>query len=276
MPHVYTLLGVSDPFDPLNRYTTSIILPLPVLALVRLLISLYAFVTIFFTFGWDCTHGQTREARRWFSYFTNLTYSGLAFYFLFSGLHTLSYTVRGKSWLNSWPRPLQAAHAIYYTTIVTFPPLVTIVYWAVLYENPWFEVEVQAWSNVSKHGLNSLFALLEILLPRTKPPPPLHLAFLIFILALYLSLAYLSQAVQGFYPYSFLDPSEGGSGKVAAYCFGILAAICVIFGVVWCIIWFRCWVAGRLGLDHDRGAIKKRQRTLGDSTVDQDVEELKG
>ena len=154
MPKLYSLLGVSSPFDPSNRYTTSIVLPPILLALLRLLISLYTFVTIFFIFAWDCTHGQAYRARQWFSYFTNLTFSGLAFYFLFAGFHTLSYALRGKSWLNSWPRPLQAAHAIYYTTIVSFPPLVTIVFWVVLYHNPWFTVEEQAWSNVGSFAFD--------------------------------------------------------------------------------------------------------------------------
>lgn len=43
---------------------------------------------------------------------------------------------------------MQALHAVYYTTVVTFPILVTIVFWGVLYESPWFPVRFDAWSNV--------------------------------------------------------------------------------------------------------------------------------
>ena len=50
--------------------------------------------------------------------------------------------------LQSWPRPLQALHALFYTTVVVFPFLVTIVYWGVLYKNPWFPVVEDAWANV--------------------------------------------------------------------------------------------------------------------------------
>lgn len=66
----------------------------------------------------------------------------------------------------------------------------------------------------------------------------LHLPFLLILLALYLALAYLTQASQGFYPYDFLHPNRG-HGRLAGYVLGILAAVCVLFVVVWCLIWGR-------------------------------------
>lgn len=148
MPDLYSLLGVTKPFDPTNRYTTSPLLsPLP-LAVLRLIFSVYAFTTIFVILIYDSTHNQSLEAQHSFSYFTVLTYWGLAFYLLFSGLHTLSFARRERSWLQAWPRPLQAAHAVLYTSIVTFPLLVTIVFWGVLYSGTWFKQEILGWSNV--------------------------------------------------------------------------------------------------------------------------------
>lgn len=144
----YSRLGVLRPFDPSERYTTSWLFPPLLLAFSRLLLSIYAFFTIFFIFGWNGSHSHARSSRRSFSYFTNLTYWGLAFYFLVSSLHTFQYARTGKSWLRSWPRPLQAAHTIFYSTVVTFPFLVTIVYWALLYSGRWFPVAFNAWSNV--------------------------------------------------------------------------------------------------------------------------------
>lgn len=258
---MYSLLGVSRPFDPSDRYTTSWLLSPAIFACLRLFLSIYAFTTIFFIFGWNGSHQRAEKSGQSFSYFTNLTYWGLAFYFLFSALHTFSYARAGRSWLQSWHQPLQAAHTIFYSSIVTFPFLVTIVFWAVLYKGPWYSIDFYAWSNVqsskiqsiplphnntnsisnkqiSQHALNSLFALLEILLPRTNPPPPLHLPFLLLILALYLSLAYLTHATQGFYTYDFLNPAKG-NGRVAGYVFGILVATCVIFAIVWSLIWSR-------------------------------------
>lgn len=154
MSRSYHHLGVDSPFDPTHRYATSWLLPPLVLAIIRALFSLYAFVTIFTIFGYDDSHQLSYKARQWFSYFTNLTYCGLAFYSLFSALHTFSYARTGKAWLQRWPRPLQAAHAIFYTTIVTFPFLVTIVYWGVLYKNPWFSDVEEAWTTVRQSLLS--------------------------------------------------------------------------------------------------------------------------
>lgn len=110
-----------------------------------------------------------------------------------------------------------------------------------------------AGSQISEHALNSLYALFEILLTRTSPRPPLHLLFLIILLALYLALAYLCRATEGFYVYSFLDPSTG-AGHVAAYCIGIPVAACIIFGIVWVVIWLRNKATRNLAKDtHERG-----------------------
>ena len=148
MERIYTLLGASKPFDLTDRYTTSWLLPPHTFAALRLLLSLYAFVTIFFIFGWEDSHSAAIVSRQSFSYFTDLTYWGLAFYFLAAGLHTASGARNGISCLQKWSPSLQAAHAVFYTTVVTFPFLVTIVFWAVLYSPPWFPLVFDAWSNV--------------------------------------------------------------------------------------------------------------------------------
>lgn len=113
-------------------------------------------------------------------------------------------------------------------------------------------------------------ALIEILLPCTDIPPPLHLAFLIFILALYLALAYVTKATQGFYTYDFLDPT-GGKGKVVAYVFGILLAIAIIYGLVCGLIWARKWLTERL-LHKSAIASSKRRTRNSDIEI---VEESK-
>lgn len=142
------ILGAAQPFDPTHRYTTSWILPPLFLAIFRTILSLYAFTTTFFILGWEGTHGRLLENRLYHSYFTHLTYWGLAFYFLFSSLHTFRYAFTGASWLQRWPVALQVAHAVFYTTIVTFPILVTAVFWAVIYSGVWFADDFGAWTNV--------------------------------------------------------------------------------------------------------------------------------
>ncbi|ETN43590.1 uncharacterized protein HMPREF1541_02749 [Cyphellophora europaea CBS 101466] len=232
MRSFYSLIGVAgDSFS--LPFTTSWAFGPLVLAVVRIVFSLYAFIAIFVTYG-----TQPWGIGRSFSFFTELTYWGLAFYTLVAGAHTLVYALRGRCWLDSWPRPLQALHTLFYTTIITFPFLVTIVYWAILYNGSWFPESLDQWRDVSKHGLNSLIALVELVFPDTPRPPVLHLAFIILLLALYLALAYVTHETQGYYPYAFLDPADGG-GRLAGYILGILAAACVIFFIVWAIVWLR-------------------------------------
>ncbi|KAI9806808.1 MAG: hypothetical protein M1833_002465 [Piccolia ochrophora] len=266
MARWYRLAGVDAPFDASHRFETSWAVPPFVLFLIRALISLYAFVTIFFSLGWESTHGQGQEARRSFSYFTDLNYWGLAFYFLFAAIHTFTYARSGRAALDRWPRPLQALHSLLYTTVVTYPFFVTsalpgaepslpadadesaVVFWVILYAGGWFRVYA-AWSNVSKHAMNAAFALFELVFARTSPPPWLHLPLLVVLLALYVGLAFVTFAAQGFYPYDFLDDRVDGRGRVAAYVFGLLAAVIVVFVVVWLSIWSRTWLTERvLGL----------------------------
>jgi hypothetical protein len=112
-------------FDPTHRFETSWILPPGVLFGARALLSLYAFVTLFTIFGWNGAHGRQEDSQRTFSYFTHLTYWGLAFYFAFSAAHTGSYWLTGTPFLARWPKWLQVAHSMFYSTIVVYPWIVT-------------------------------------------------------------------------------------------------------------------------------------------------------
>lgn len=183
---------------------------------------------------------------------TVLCYWGQAFYFLVAALHTFTYALNGGTpLLNRFPRPLQALHHLFYTTVTTYPFLVTIVFWSILFSN--FDTKFEWWSNISQHALNSGFALFEVLATRVNPAPWIHLLWLIVILAGYLGAAYVTLATKHYYVYSFLDPRPkdevngvniGGVGKgaVVGYVFGIAAAIIIIFSLVKAIEWGRKWV----------------------------------
>lgn len=112
-------------FDPTHRFETSWILPPGVLFGIRALLSLYAFVTLFTIFGWNGTHGKSGDSERSFSYFTHLTYWGLAFYQAFGAAHTGSYWLTGTPFLARWPKWLQIAHCMLYSTVVIYPWIVT-------------------------------------------------------------------------------------------------------------------------------------------------------
>lgn len=150
MTSFYHLMGVrEDDFRLSHRFATSWILPPNFLGFLRLLVAVYVFTTIIFILGWQGTRPALADFNdREFSYFTNLTFWGIGFYFLVSAFHTLVYARRGTTPLDHWPRPLQALHSLFYTTIITFPFLVTIVYWIILYNGPWFPNRFNAWSNV--------------------------------------------------------------------------------------------------------------------------------
>jgi len=127
---------------------------------------------------------------------------------------------------------------MFYSTVVVYPWIVTAVYWGLLAPDS-FPSTFSLWSNTSQHALNSFYALLEILLPRTQPLPWLDLAPIVILLALYLGLAFLTHATQGFYTYDFLDLQDHSSGIVAAYIIGILVGSIIIFLIVRYIIMLR-------------------------------------
>lgn len=303
------LFGVDPVHDTRHYYETSWLLPPALLAALRALISTYIFVSIFFIWGWDGSHDARDAIGQSFSYFTWLTYWGLGFYTLFAAIHTACYAHTGRSQLfDRWPRAMRALHSLLYTTVTVYPPLVTLVFWIILFKPPFYKEAFPGWSNVryfalvsfplnsasflsfrwihsamcydgpermshtyilphiprpcselntalmhymvsqiSQHGLNSLYAILEIVLPTTAPHPWISIPFLVLLLLLYLCVAYITVHTEGFYPYSFLNPKTNGSGLVTGYCFGILAAILVIFLVSSGLIWLRAWlVKGRI------------------------------
>lgn len=161
-----------------------------------------------------------------FSFFTYLTFWSLGFYFLISSIHTFIYAFRQHTWLHSnWPRPLQLAHSLYYSSITSFPFLVTIVFWGTM-NSGWPPGRFEQWINISVHGLNSVFAIVEIVLPATQPPPWTHLSVVLLVLSSYLGLAYLTRETQGFYVYEWMNPAHGNWSvilHIAGYAGGMIA-----------------------------------------------------
>ena len=115
----------TGPFDPTHRFVTSWILTPSLLFAARALLALYAFTTLLTIYGWNGSHGMARSSQRSFSYFTHLTFWGLAFYHAVAAIHTLRYWLTGTPFLASWPRLLQMAHRSFYSTVVVYPWIVT-------------------------------------------------------------------------------------------------------------------------------------------------------
>jgi len=234
----YESLGVSSPFDPKHKLVTSFAFSPLTLALIRLALAFYTLFVSVFMLVWEAT--VFHAAASYFSYFTTLSYVGICAYFWASAVQTLSYVQRRQKGysLQHWPRLLQLLQVFLQSTFVTFPILVTIVYWSLLASSSTFRTTYNSWSNISRHAMNTLFALFEIFLTNIPPSPWTHLPWLVLILAAYLGVAYITYATQGFYAYSFLDPSTK-HGFVAVYVLGTGIAECTIFSIVRYICMFR-------------------------------------
>ncbi|KAI5118345.1 hypothetical protein M0805_009148 [Coniferiporia weirii] len=228
---LYRWLGVQESFDAEATFVTSPILSPLALAVVRLTLAFYTFFTLVFDLVWYGV--RLHAADTFFSYFTLLSYIGLCAYLFASGVQTLTYALsRGRKYplRESWPRFLQFLHVLLFSTITTFPIIVTIVYWAALHPGNPFTDRYQVWANTSIHALNTVFAFFEMLCTHAGPAPWTHIPFLVVLLACYLGVAYITHATQGFYTYSFLDPKKEGPA-LAGWIIGIAAAAVVVFTI---------------------------------------------
>lgn len=127
-----------------------------------------------------------------------------------------------------------------------------------------------AFSNISKHALNTVFAVFEIFLTNIGPLPWVQLPVTVLLLVGYLGVAYITHATQGFYSallphlsrsscsqvfslaYSFLDPKKQGK-LLAAYIVGIAVGQIIVFLVVHGIIVLRERLTRRKQLATDDG-----------------------
>jgi hypothetical protein len=149
MPRFLVLFGADPDLDSLHPYETSWLLSPGLFAGLRALIGAYLWATIIVIYSWDSAHGETKTNKESFSYFTFLNLWGMAFYFLVAFVHTILYARTGRSVIfNRIPRFFRALHSFFYTCNTTFPILVLIVYWSILYSNPWFPEVFTAWQNV--------------------------------------------------------------------------------------------------------------------------------
>lgn len=232
-------------FDEQLKFVTSYIFPPWWLACIRLLFALYTLVASVFILVWESKQPGGRSILdSHFSYFTHLSYTGICAYFFASSVQTFAYAKnknRGKHLeypLQHWPRILRYLHGLLFTTIVTFPILVTIVFWALLSSSSTFATPYSAWSNISQHALNSVMAIFEIALTNVGPLPWIDMLATVVILGGYLGVAYITHVTQGIYTYSFLDPKKQGK-LLAAYIIGIGVGQCIIFLIVTGVIHLR-------------------------------------
>ncbi|KAG8753898.1 hypothetical protein FRC12_011385 [Ceratobasidium sp. 428] len=247
---VFASLGVQTPFDPTCSLVTSHVFSPGTLAVIRSSLAIYSLVALVVNIVYQAVAIDTIDS--FFSYFTNLSYIGLCSYMCAAAVQTVAYarrvrrfhtqsTARYEYPLQKWPRFFQFLHILLWSTVTTFPFIVTVVYWVLLAGSSTFASRYSSWNNITVHAMNSGFALFEVLFTRAGPMPWTHIPFLVLFLGGYLGVAYITHATQGFYTYSFLDPQKQGA-TLAAYIVGIAASAVVLFSIVWCI----CWVRNRI------------------------------
>ncbi|KAJ7811005.1 hypothetical protein B0H14DRAFT_2861385 [Mycena olivaceomarginata] len=219
--------GVEHTFDPQYKFVSSPLFSPSVLAGLRSLVALYSLCTICTVLGFDVAAG---DGKSFLSYFTLLSLVGLCAYYCAAAVQTFFYARYGRYPLRRWPRLLQGLHVLLQSTVIVFPIIVTVVYWAFLSSGKSFSTTYNSWANISQHALNSVYALFEILLTNAPPAPWLAVPLQIVLLAGYLGVAYITHATQGFYTYSFLDPAKGPI--LAAYIIGIAAGDILVFALV--------------------------------------------
>jgi hypothetical protein len=248
-------------FDPQDRFTTSWLLAPYPFALLRLLCASYILGTLLLLLvldaAWPTVRGPDALVHS-FSYFTNLSFYGLGFYFLFAGLHSLSHhahllsaspgaatsavnqTKRGlRRRLRDWHPVLQSLHVLLFSSVVTFPFIVSLVFWTLLYNGVFWPEPVKRWTNISQHALNVGFALAEILLSRASPMAWINLAGVVLVMALYLALVQITYKLQGWWVYTFFNPEKGGVAAVVGYVVGILVLEVLVFWAVRSIVRLR-------------------------------------
>lgn len=168
-------------------------------------------------------------------------------YFWISGIYSLIYALTGRSPLRRYPRFLQFLHSIFYSTITTYPFIVTAVYWALISSPPHTKALgtiAARWSNISFHCLNAVFAFFEVVFSAVLPQRWTHSFFILLFLGLYISMAYIIHATSKFYVYEFMDTKSMGA-LTGAYIAGIGGLGIVTFFVVQGIVWLKQWCCGR-------------------------------
>jgi hypothetical protein len=159
----------------------------------------------------------------------------------------VAYALTGSSPPRRFPRFLQLLHSLLYSTVTTFPFMVTAVFWSLVSAPPHkkaFSTIMLRWTNVSFHCLNSVFASFEVIFSAVLPQRWTHALVILGIMILYIGMAYLIRLTSHFYVYDFMDTSIVGP-LTAAYITGIGGMGVLAFFLVQGIVWLKGTVGGR-------------------------------
>ncbi|KAJ1643523.1 hypothetical protein LPJ64_004701 [Coemansia asiatica] len=125
-----------------------------------------------------------------------------------------------------------ATQWLLYESFTCFAPLVTLIYWCLLYPTQdGFANALDIWMGVSMHACNSVLMVLEISVFARTRYRWTHIGAMYFILVLYLALVYFMVGVYDFYVYPFFD-SRYFAGYVAVVCLLVLDVVAIIWVIM--------------------------------------------
>ncbi|RIA94007.1 hypothetical protein C1645_873718 [Glomus cerebriforme] len=213
---------------------------------------LFIFRGIIFLYSWIVLIGQFvnsaigQGAGDFFKFFTNLSFIGLTAYFTTAFYHSYRHVTKKHKPLSNQSKILNWLFWLLYHTTVHFSMLIVLTYWLFLSQTfihgkpPPF----RWWLNVSVHGLNFLFTLIEVFLNRQR----MVVSFIIFnliILILYIFIGYINYAVNSQWVYGFLNYNNGY--KSALWYIGLFISYTIIYFIMYGIHSLRDYIGKRFG-----------------------------
>ncbi|CDS08023.1 hypothetical protein LRAMOSA01972 [Lichtheimia ramosa] len=228
-----------DQFEP-ERAVTSYWVSPSMLCLIRVPITLYSTIVIWTNIGYTTTQGGMKD---FFGYFTNLTYIGLHAYLVTALFHSICYLRTPERYPRSFfiqPTVINYLYVYLYHTVLVFNIITPVVYWSMLNNGRAGINPMDAWLNVSVHGVSFFLMMFEMIFSRMQMYMNMVLLIVINVI-LYMFLSWIVHATAGWWVYPFLDWDNGP--VAAGYYIGVGAAFVVVFFLQMLFHWIRVTIA---------------------------------
>ncbi|KAG2222190.1 hypothetical protein INT45_014087 [Circinella minor] len=208
---------------------------------IRTIITLYSTIVLWANIGANAQYG---EFKRFFAFFTNLTFIGLHAYLVTALYHHVRYIISRKHLGSFFDQPAFLNYLYYYLyhTILVFNIITPVVYWSLLANGDSKVAPLAIWLNVSVHGVSFFLMMFDMIFCRIKMQ--INMVLLVFInVVLYMFLSFIVHASAGFWVYPFLNWDQGGIA--AGLYIGVAACFIIAFFIQMLFHFIRDWIAGR-------------------------------
>ncbi|CAB5368013.1 unnamed protein product [Rhizophagus irregularis] len=246
-------------FDSEKSVTSWFISP-KILLIIRGIIALYAWIILIGQFVNSATYGGAGD---FFKFFTNLSFVGLTAYFTTAFYHSYRYVTKNNKPVSfqNQPNILNWLFWLLYHTMTHFSTVIVLTYWLFLSRNFIFAKPqpFRWWLNVSVHGLNFLFAIIEIFLNRQIIVVSFVILSLI-IQILYMFVVFINYAVTSMWIYGFADFTKGSI--TAIWYIGLIIGYIIIFFLVYGVHLLRDFLGRRFGRYNNNDYINNNDKSV--------------